>query len=99
MSTTSGCDGCDKYQVCQAQIIIFFTVIAIGILFLHTHKKVVFETQKLSQKCPLVYTGAGASEMFVASEHRFQDGPPISDFIMRILLLTKDFFFLADRGC
>ena len=62
-------------------------------------QKVVFETQKLSQKCPLVYTGAGAPEMFVASAHRFQDGLPISDFIMRILLLTKDFFFLADRGC
>ena len=41
-----------------------------------------------------MYTGAGVSEMFVASAHRFQDGPPISDFIMRILLLTKDFFFL-----
>ena len=44
-------------------------------------------------------SGAGASEMFVASAHHFHDGLPISDFNMKILLLTKDFFFLADRGC
>ena len=38
-SLTSGINGCDKYQVCQAPFRNHFNVIAIGILFLHTHKK------------------------------------------------------------
>ena len=49
----------------------------------------------LKQKCPLVYSArADAHKMCVASAHFFQDDPPISDFIMKILLLKKDFFFL-----
>ena len=53
----SGRDGCDKYQVCQAQIIIFFTVIAIGFYFSIATKSCFWNPKTLSKVSAGVYRG------------------------------------------